>query len=83
MQTIHLEIKDNLYHKLISSGIDIQTQINTFLQDILDDDYPTISTDEAKKRVIDAIQRYKEGKDLYTPYNKKFADEMNEYIKSL
>ena len=59
VQTIQLQIQDSLYNQLMKSGVDIQAKINEFLLDMVDDGYPSISTDEAKKRVSDAVDRYK------------------------
>jgi hypothetical protein len=83
MQTIQLQVQDSIYNQLINSGVDIQAKVNEFLIDILDDGYPSISTDEAKRRVSDAIERYKNDTGVYTPYDKNFADEMSQYIQSL
>ncbi len=65
VQTIQLQIQDSLYNQLMKSGVDIQAKINEFLLDMVDDDYPSISTDEAKKRVSDAVERYKNGTGEY------------------
>ncbi len=65
MQTIQLQIQDGVYDQLMKSGIDIQAKINEFLLDMVDDGYPSISTDEAKKRVSDAVERYKNGTGEY------------------
>ncbi len=65
MQTIQLQIQDGIYDQLIKSGVDIQAKINEFLLDMVDDGYPSISTDEAKKRVSDAVDRYKNGTGEY------------------
>lgn len=58
MQTIHLQVQDSMYEKLMSSGVDIQAKFDELIFDILDDGYPSISTEEAKERVSDAINRY-------------------------
>lgn len=58
MQTIHLQVQDNMYEKLIGSGIDIQAKFDEFIFDILDDGYPSVSTEEARQRVSDAVDRY-------------------------
>jgi len=61
MQTIHLQIQDNLYNQLINSGVNIQEKLNEVLYEMIDDGYPSISTQEAKKRVSDAVEEYKNG----------------------
>lgn len=58
MQTIHLQVQDSIYEKLINSGVDIQAKFDELIFDILDDGYPSISTEEAKERVLDAVNRY-------------------------
>lgn len=83
MQTIQLEIEDNIYNELKSKGIDIQNQLQDMLYDLVDDGYPSISMQEAKQRVSDAVERYRNGTGSYTPYDKNFVDEMENYIQSL
>ena len=83
MQTIHLEVEDDIYDELKSKGIDINLKLQDFLYDLIDDGYPAISEDEAKQRVSDAVDRYRNGKGVYTAYDKKFTNEMEEYIQSL
>ena len=51
MQTIQLQIEDDIYDELKSKGIDINHKLQHFLYDLLDDGYPAISEDEAKQRV--------------------------------
>ncbi len=34
MQTIHLQVQDNLYNQLIPNGVDIQERFNEFLYNI-------------------------------------------------
>ena len=83
MQTIQLQIEDDIYDELKSKGIDINHKLQDFLYDLLDDGYPAISEDEAKQRVSNAVDRYRNGTGVYTAYDKKFANEMEEYIQSL
>jgi methionine aminopeptidase len=58
MQTIELKIPDNIYNQLSKSGIDIKQRLQDTIYDLLDDGYPSISINEATKRVSDAIHRY-------------------------
>jgi hypothetical protein len=83
MQTIQLQIEDDIYDELKSKGIDINHKLQDFLYDLLDDGYPAISEDEAKQRVSNAVDRYRNSTGIYTPYDKKFTNEMEEYIQSL
>ena len=55
MQTIQLQIEDDIYDELKSKGIDINHKLQHFLYDLLDDGYPAISEDEAKQRVSNAV----------------------------
>ena len=82
MQTIHLQVEDDIYDELKSKGIDINHKLQDFLYDLIDDGYPAISEDEAKQRVSDAVDRYRNGIGVYTAYDKKFSNEMEEYIQS-
>lgn len=83
MHTIHLQIQDDIYEELKSKGIDINNKLQDFLYDLVDDGYPSISTDEAKQRVEDAVERYRNSKDNHTPYDQNFVYEMESYIQSL
>ena len=51
MQTIQLQIEDDIYDELKNKGIDINHKLLTFLYDLLDDGYPAISEDEANKSI--------------------------------
>jgi len=83
MQTIQLQVQDNIYNQLIQNGVDIQARMNEFLYDMLDDGYPSISTDEAKKRVNDAVERYKSGTGVYTSFDAQYISELNNHIDRL
>jgi len=58
MQTLKIELEDNLYQNILQSGVDVQTKIKEFLFDLVDDGYPIITTEEAKKRVTEAMDSY-------------------------
>ena len=83
MQTIKIEIEDNLYQSIVDSGINIQEKLKDMMYDLIDDGYPAISTIEAKKRVFNAVERYESKKGNYNPYDKNFAEKMNQYIDNL
>ena len=61
MQTLQLQIQDDLYSIIKESGIDINSKIKDFLYTLVDDGYQSITTNEAKQRVSDAINDYKNG----------------------
>lgn len=58
MHTLQINIEDGLYKHLTQKGIDIENNVQAFLSDLLDEGYPAISTEEAKKRVAEAVKRY-------------------------
>lgn len=75
MHTIELELEDNLYQNIVKSGIDVQSKFKEFLFDLVDDGYPAISTEEAKKRVSDAVDRYRANPESVTELNDDFWNE--------
>ena len=83
MHTLKLQIQDDIYENLLSKGIDINRKLQEFITTLADDGYPAISTQEAKKRVADAVDRYSDGSGSYTPIDKDYIDEMHNYIQSL
>ena len=83
MRTIELQIQDDIYDELKNKGIDISHKLQEFLFTLADDGYPAISTDEAKRRVAEAVGRYRDGSGSYTLYDKNFVNEMENYIQSL
>ena len=83
MQTIKIEIDDNLYYSIVDSGINIQEKLKDVMYDLIDDGYPAISTQEAKKRVFDSVQRYKSGSGKYTPLNDDFWNKLESKIDNL
>jgi hypothetical protein len=83
MHTINLPIRDDIYDLLISKGIDINSELNEFVENLAFDEYPYISTKDAVQRVSKAVQKYENKTGVYTPYDTAFYEEMNQYIKSL
>lgn len=83
MQTIKIEIEDNLYQNIVDSGINIQEKLKDMVYDLIDDGYPSLSTQEAKKRVSDAVERYESKRGIYKPYDNNFTKKINQYIDSL
>ncbi len=65
MRTIELQIQDDIYDELKNKGIDISHKLQEFLFTLADDGYPAISTDEAKRRVSEAVERYRNGSGTY------------------
>ena len=72
MHTIKLQLDDNLYKDITQSGIDIKEKFKEFLMDFADDGSPAITTKEAKKRVTDAVNRYRTEPESFTELNDNF-----------
>ncbi|MGM0519288.1 MAG: hypothetical protein ACQERD_06575 [Campylobacterota bacterium] len=82
MQTIQLEVEDDIYDEIKSKGIDINHKLQDFLYDLLDDSYLAISEDEAKQRVKDAVDRYRSGTGTYLDAN-NYAKHKSNMIDSI
>lgn len=65
MQTLKLQLDDDIYEALKAKSIDIPAKINEYLSNLADDAYPSISTEDAKSRVSDAMNRYNDGTGTY------------------
>ena len=75
MQTIKLQLEDNLYKNVLNSGIDVQAKFKEFLFDLVDDGYPSISTAEAKKRVSEAVEDYHTNPHNFSKLDSDFWDD--------
>ena len=75
MQTIKLQLEDNLYENILHNGIDIQAKFKEFLSDFIDDGYPSISTEEAKKRVSEAVEDYHTNPQKFSKLDSSFWDD--------
>lgn len=75
MKTIKLQLEDSLYEKVLKNQIDIQAKFKEFLFDITDDGYPTISTEEAKKRVSEAVKDYHTNPQNFSKIDSSFWDD--------
>ena len=83
MQTIQLQLQDELYEDILSKGIDINHKIQDFLYSLVDDGYKTISTDKAKQRVSDAVDRYKNDTGTFSSFDNDYKEKMDKYIESI
>jgi predicted DNA-binding protein YlxM (UPF0122 family) len=83
MHSLNLQINEMVYNKLIAKGVDINAELNDFLENLALDETSYISTQDAIKRVSDAVAKYENKTGIYTPYDTTFYNEMNQYIKSL
>ena len=82
MHTLQFQIQDDIYQNIIDSGIDIQTKFKEFLTELVDDGYPSISIQEAKKRVSEAVEEYENGKGSYL-LEEEYNQEMNIFMDNL
>ena len=69
MHTINFQIQDDLYESISSKGLDINKKVQEFLYTLVDDGYPSIGTEEAKRRVSDAVAQYRNGTMKTVPHN--------------
>jgi len=84
MQTI--QINNPEIENFISSqyGDDTQSLRNDFMQFVklsLDDNYPAISKDEAKRRISQAVKEVKSGKAILLS-QEEYDKDMDEFLKS-
>lgn len=82
MQTLKIELEDGVYQNIVQSGIDIQEKFKEFLFDLVDDGYPVITADEANKRVLDAVEKYKDGAGIYLN-KEEYENHINNYMHDL
>ncbi len=85
MQTI--QINNPEIENFISSqyGDDTQSLLNDFMKFVklsLDDNYPAISKNEAKRRVSQAVVEVKNGQAILLS-QEEYDKDMNEFLKSL
>jgi len=83
MQTLQVQLNDELYNSLSTLNIDIQSKISEYLSNLVYDGYPAISSTEAKQRVSNAVDRYKDGTTKYIPLDDNYVKSMNDYTESL
>lgn len=82
MHTIHLQVQDTIYDKIINSGIDIQGRFDEFIADLIDDGYSSINKSEAIRRVADGIERYQNQSGEYLD-NDEYTVHISETIATL
>ena len=82
MQTINLNIENEIYEDIKRAGIDIQKKFNEFLSQFafVDDGYPAIGTDEAKRRVAEALEHYRRSPEDFTSYDDSYWDDLDAKI---
>jgi len=84
MQSINLNIENDIYEDIKRGGIDIQKMFNEFLSQFafVDDGYPTIGTEEAKRRVAEAVEHYRKSPEDFVPYSSGM-DKIDKWLESL
>ncbi len=82
MQSINLNIESDIYEEIKKGGIDIQKKFNEFLSQFafVDDGYPSIGTQEAKRRVAESVEHYRQSPEDFTAFNEKYWDELDKII---
>jgi len=84
LQTVQIQINDDLYENLSSHNIDIQAKIKEYLLALVNGNtYPSISTEEAKKRVSEAMGRYEDGHGQYRSLDSEYEKELSTFIERL
>jgi len=83
MHTLQLQLNDDLYENLTSRNIDISGKIKEYLLSLANDGYPAITSEEAKRRVKDAVERYKSGNGVYVTLDANHVADMDKFIESL
>lgn len=82
MHTIHLQVQDTIYDKIVNSGMDIQGRFDEFIADLIDDGYPSITKSEAARRVADSMERYQNHSDEYLD-SEEYSVRISETIATL
>ncbi len=81
MHSLVLKVDDGFYTQLLSFLNQNKRQVN-ILEDIEDDGFPAISTDEAKQRVSSAVEEYRSGNMKTVPYSQGM-DEIDKWLNNL
>ncbi len=82
MQTIKIEIEDHIYKKVVDSGVNLQERFKEMIYDFLDDGYPAITTEEAKRRVAKAVKDVRNGSATLLT-QEEYDKDMDSFLKSL
>ena len=82
MQTIKIELEDHIYKRVIDSGVNLQEKFKEMIYDFLDDGYPAITTEEARKRVAKAVKDVRGGSAILLT-QEEYDKDMDKFLKSL
>lgn len=82
MVTIPLKIENSIYEDMVRGGVDIQKKFNEFLSQFafVDDRYPTIGTEEAKRRVAEAVEHYRRSPEDFTAFDDAYWESLDKLI---
>jgi len=87
MQTIQFEyqVNNDVYENFLQSGQEIKDKVKEFLLfelNMFDDNSLTIGTEEAKRRVTEAVEEYHSGKGTYLSED-EYANRMDSFMEKL
>ena len=82
MQTIKIELEDHIYKRVIDSGVNLQEKFKEMIYDFLDDGYPAITTEEARKRVVKAVKDIRDGNAILLT-QEEYDKDMDKFLKLL
>ena len=82
MQTIKIELEDHIYKRVIDSGVNLQEKFKEMIYDFLDDGYPAITTEEARKRVAKAVKDIRDGNAILLT-QEEYDKDMDKFLKLL
>ena len=81
MRTIQIEVEDSLYDEIVRSGIDLKERLQEFVYDLTDDGYPAISTEEARRRVREAVEAYRNNPESFRVMDDGFWHDTERRLK--
>lgn len=86
MQTINLQfqVENDIYENFINNAQEIKEKIREFLFCELNkrDSYPSIGTEEAKRRVAQAVEEYRGGTGIYLS-EQEYTIRMDTFMEEL
>ena len=85
MQTIQINNPEIENFLTSNYGNDTQSLLNDFVKFVklsIDDGYPAISKDEAKRRITKSVEEVKNGEAVLLTQD-EYDEEMNQFLKSL
>lgn len=88
MQTINLQfqVDNDVYESFMKSGQEMRDKIKEFILfelGSMDDGYPTIGTEEAKRRVAEAVEHYRRSPEDFTPFDDAYWNDLDRLIDAI